>query len=368
MSKTLSGGLVLFLGVLLVSPGEASADDEEVDVKLGGAIRLNYGWKDYDDDSDGQFDFELFAVDVDITKGNWFVDSQFRFYQSFNAIHHAEVGYHFDDSNRLAVGVSQVPFGISPYASHGFWFGGTYYLGFEDDYDSGIKWTHTSGDWTFDSAYFFNSEYDNSARYGRYSFDVASTDTRDNKEDGQANFRAQYQLGPHVIGGSLQAGKIRNRTTNDTGNHVAAAVHFDGHFDSWNLQLQHIYYDFDTAPGLQNTDHRIAMSAFDFPFEIATEANVTSFNLAKTFTVGNQFVDKVVCYNDFTYTATSNKPGLTDSIQNVTGCTLIKDGLYTYIDWIAGKNMWFAGGPGIGVFDGPEKWHSRLNINIGYYF
>lgn len=358
----------MFLAILSVPSAEASADDDEVDLKLGGAIRLNYGWKDYDDDSDGQFDFELFAVDVDITKGKWFVDSQFRFYQDFNAVHHAEMGYKFDEADTLVVGVSQVPFGISPYSSHGFWFGGTYYLGFEDDYDSGMKWTHTSGDWTFDTAYFFNSEYDNSARYGRYSFDIASIEERDNKEDGQANFRAQYQLGSHVIGGSLQAGKFRNRTTNATGEHTAVALHFDGHFDSWNLQLQHIYYDFEAASELQTADHRIAMSAFDFPFEIATEANVTSFNLAKTFHLGNEFVDRVVCYNDFTYTSASNKPGLTDSIQNVTGCTLIKDGLYTYIDWIAGKNMWFAGGPGIGVYDGPEKWHSRLNINIGYYF
>ncbi|GAA0212144.1 outer membrane beta barrel protein [Kangiella japonica] len=368
MTKFLSGLSVLMLGSLMAFPCESFANDDETEVNIGGAVRLNYGWKDYDNDSDGAFDFELFAVDVDITKGKWFVDSQFRFYQTFNAIHHAEVGYNFDDENRLAVGVSQVPFGISPYASHGFWFGGTYYLGFEDDYDTGIKWTKTSGDWTFDTAYFFNSEYDDSARYGRYSFDIASTDVSDNKEDGQANFRAQYQWGDHVVGASLQAGKFRNRTTNAQGNHAAAAVHFDGNFDSWNIQLQHIYYDYEDAPELQTDNNRIAMSAFDFPFEVATEANVTSFNVAKTFKVGNDFLDKVVCYNDFTYTATNNKPGLTDSIQNVTGCTLIKDGLYTYVDWIAGKNMWFAGGPGIGIYNGPEKWRSRLNINIGYYF
>lgn len=367
MSKLMLISVLLFVALLLTS-SELSADNEEVDIKLGGAVRLNYAWKDYDNDSDGQFDFELFAVDVDITKGNWFVDSQFRFYQTFNAVHHAEVGYHFNDSDTLVVGVTQVPLGISPYSSHGFWFGGTYYLGFEDDYDSGIKWTRQSGDWLFDTAYFFNSEYDDSSRYGRYSFDLASIEGRDNKEDGHANFRAQYQWGDHTLGASVQAGTFRNRTTQAEGDHVAAAVHFDGHFDSWNFQLQHIYYDFEAAPELQTADNRIAMSAFDFPFEIAAEGHVSSINLAKTFTVGNDFLDKVVCYNDFTYTATPNKPGLTDSIQNVTGCTLIKDGLYTYIDWIAGKNMWFAGGPGIGIYNGPEKWHSRLNINIGYYF
>lgn len=367
MSHCLSALTVLSLSLLAFQPTAVSAE-EETDVNIGGAVRLNYNWKDYGDDDDGAFDFELFAVDVDVTRGNWFVDAQFRFYQTFDAVHHAEIGYRFSDEDTVVAGVSQVPFGISPYASHGFWFGGTYYLGFEDDYDTGIKWTRTVDNWTFDTAYFFNSEYDDSSRYGRYSFDIASIDGRDNKEDGQANIRAQYALGDHTIGASLQAGKIRNNTTNSLGNHYAGAVHFDGHFGSWNLQLQHIYYEFEQASELQTADGRIAMSAFDFPFEIATEANVTSFNVAKTFSVGNEFVDKVICYNDFTYTATPNEFQLTDSIQNVTGCTLIKGGLYTYIDWIAGKNMWFAGGPGIGVYDGPEKWHSRLNINIGYYF
>jgi hypothetical protein len=43
--------------------------------------------------------------------------------------------------------------------------------------------------------------------------------------------------------------------------------------------------------------------------------------------------------------------------------------MVTYVDWIAGNNMWFAGGPGIGIDDGsPSRWHSRLNVNIGFYF
>ena len=91
MSKFLSGLSVLMLGSLIVFPCESFANNDETEVNIGGAVRLNYGWKDYDNDSDGAFDFELFAVDVDITKGTWFVDSQFRFYQTFNAIHHAEI-------------------------------------------------------------------------------------------------------------------------------------------------------------------------------------------------------------------------------------------------------------------------------------
>lgn len=31
--------------------------------------------------------------------------------------------------------------------------------------------------------------------------------------------------------------------------------------------------------------------------------------------------------------------------------------------------MWFAGGDGIGINEGgPSQWHSRLNVNVGFYF
>jgi len=55
-------------------------------------------------------------------------------------------------------------------------------------------------------------------------------------------------------------------------------------------------------------------------------------------------------------------------VQNVTGCMLVSGGLYTYVDWIAGKNMWFAGGNGVGLESSAGEWNSRLNVNFGYYF
>lgn len=356
---------------LLFIQNDSQAATEEVKVDLGGAVRLNYSWKDYDNESNGTFDFELFRVDVNVEQGKWFLDAQYRWYQGFESIHHAEVGHTFNEFNSIRVGVTQVPFGIETYASHSFWFGGTYYLGLEDDYDTGIKWRHTDGNWTLDTAYFFNSEYDAPGRWGRYSFDVSSSynDARSNKEDGQFNVRTQYQLGKHTLGTSLQIGKFRNTTTLETGNHWAVGVHFDGHYQGeWNVQAQYIQYKYDSKESLGTSDHRITLAAFEFPFDIAAESKVTTFNLAKKFTINNDFIDTVTCYNDSTYIDASSHSGLADSIQNVTGCSLAKGGLYTYIDWIAGKNMWFAGGPGVGIDEGPSKWHSRLNINIGWYF
>ncbi|MCG7533168.1 hypothetical protein MHM98_17710 [Psychrobium sp. MM17-31] len=357
--------------VLFISSFYTQAGTAETDVKVSGAVRLNYAWKDYGNDSNGSFDFELFRLDVDATQGNWFLDAQFRWYQGFEAIHHGEVGYKFDNKNVISVGVTQVPFGIDPYGFHSFWFSGAYYLGFEDDYDTGIKWRKTSGDWTFDAAYFFNSEYDANSRWGRYSFDIASSydNERSNKEDGQLNARVQYQWGKHTIGTSAEIGRFTNTTSLDSGERWAFGMHFNGYFDNdWNVQAQYIHYRFEAKDTLGTQDNRIALAAFEYPFDIASQAQMLSLNIAKTFTIKNEFVDTVTCYNDHSYLAAANRSGLADSIQNVTGCSLTKGGIYTYIDWIAGKNMWFAGGSGVGVDNGDVGWHSRLNINIGYYF
>ena len=53
----------------------------------------------------------------------------------------------------------------------------------------------------------------------------------------------------------------------------------------------------------------------------------------------------------------------------LSGCLVNKKGLYLYIDWITGQNMWFAGGPGIGLDqEGWDEWKGRLNVNFGYFF
>ncbi|NTS78029.1 hypothetical protein HR060_14310 [Catenovulum sp. SM1970] len=340
-------------------------------VDMGGAFRLNYAWKDYGEDDNGSFDFELFRIDTKIEQGDLFLDAQYRWYQEFDTVHHLELGYIYDKNNTFLVGLTQVPFGIEPWASHSFWFGGTYYLGLEDDYDMGVKWQHKFGPFTLDTAYFFNSEYDNADHWKRYSFDVSAgyDNQRANREDGQINTRLQYKWGKHTLGTSLQYGQFTNDKSSDSGDHYAAAFHFDGYFkNDWKLQLQVIKYEYDAEETLETADHRITLSAFEAPFEIASSALVSSVNLAKSFRINKKWLDTITCYNDYTYIAAADEVGLTDSIQNVTGCAFSKGAIYTYVDWIAGKNMWFVGGDGVGINDGTDSWHSRLNINFGIYY
>lgn len=359
---------------LLSAPAAVNAADVE-GINFGGAVRLNYGWRDYDTqnkDRGGDFEIELFRINAKGTIGDVMLDAEWRRYNDFQAIHHAWLGYQFNEDMHVELGVTQVPFGLLPYASHSFWFSGAYYLGFEDDYDTGIKLVQKAGDWNFQYAFFKNPEYSNDSRADRYSFDLVTGGDQQNTETNQVNFRAVRTLthsesSNTEVGVSLQAGQMYNRATQDNGDRWAVAAHVNGNYGKWNVQLTGIGYEYNPDNPVGVSDDFVQYGSFGFPFLAAAKGSVWSANVARSFDVDWGPVTGVTCYNDFSY-IDADVNNSAESVQNVTGCMLVSGGLYTYVDWIAGKNMWFAGGNGVGLESSAGEWNSRLNVNFGYYF
>jgi hypothetical protein len=350
--------------------------DTGSDLTLGGALRLNYFWQDYNDtrkDKAGDFGLELFRIDVNGDYEDIYLSVQYRWYADFEAIHHGYFGYRLSPSLDAQIGIHQVPFGILPYASHSFWFDATYYLGFEDDYDAGIKLMKKYRQWDIQAAFYKNSEYVDSSRPARYSFDLITSDEQANEEINQVNFRAASDWEPIDglkinIGSSLELGQIYNQTTRGKGNRWAYALHSDVNVADWNVQLQLVQYSFRPKNPDGVDPSTIQLGAFLYPFFVSAKGTAVNANIAKSFSPSSVFIDKVTFYNDYSTVMPLDSNGLV-SIQNVTGCLLVKKGLYIYIDWIAGYNMWFAGGDGIGLKpDDGGNWHSRLNVNFGLYF
>jgi hypothetical protein len=358
------------------SDSTAADSTEKPTVTFGGAIRLNYSWQDYNpprQDRHGDFGFELFRADVNGEYGNIFLSVQYRWYEFFEAIHHGFFGYHINPEMDVEIGINQVPFGILPAASHSFWFGATYYMGFEDDYDAGIKLHYAKGPWNMHGAFYKNAEYVDASRTGRYSFDLVTADSQANSEINQFNFRGAYRWEPAAgvsvdLGGSLEFGQIYNDITRDKGDRYAYAGHADMRFGHWNLQLQWIEYSFFPAnpPGIDRST--VQLAAFAFPFLMASRGSAGTLNLARDIPLEWRVLDGIRCYGDLS--KIFPRGGDTQSsTQIVTGCLLMKERLYTYVDVITGQNMWFAGGAGIGLNDPTAReWNSRLNINMGFYF
>ncbi|WP_372486397.1 hypothetical protein AB9H29_09735 [Stenotrophomonas sepilia] len=348
-------------------PTEASEPDRNGDsyFKPGGAVRFNYGWLDYGPTS--RLQLELMRADLDAGTGPFSFSAQYRWYDGFDAVHHAYAGWQFSDATQLKAGIQQVPFGLLPTVSQSFWFGSGYYLGIEDDYDPGLVVIHRSGSTTWHLGWFSGDEYGSGARYDRYSFDVAQTEALPYRERQRLHARVEsardWGGGELLLGASAFAGKVQNTQTRRQYGHQGAALHAQWQRDGWTAQLQWARYRYD-VPG-----DRIAMSAFESPFQVAAQADVPSANIAYSF--GQKgWLDDITCYNNLSMTRpVGHRAGLRDSWQNVTGCSLQKGIMLTYVDWISGRNMWFAGGDGIGIDEGgPSRWHSRLNFNIGFYF
>ena len=101
----------LFIIPLYTFPTQAVEVTDELDI--GGAVRVNYAWKDYDNNA--KLEFELFRADVNYkTEDGLFASAQYRWYQDMDVIHHAYMGYQFDETQSIKVGVTQVPFGFLP--------------------------------------------------------------------------------------------------------------------------------------------------------------------------------------------------------------------------------------------------------------
>ncbi|MCU1126896.1 hypothetical protein JAK51_11790 [Stenotrophomonas maltophilia] len=338
--------------------------DKSANIDMGGAIRLAHSSLDHGPSSGPSI--ELISANLLGKIGSLSLSAEYRWYEDFKTVHHSYVSWVPGENFALKVGIQKVPFGLLPMASQGFWAGSGYYLGIEDDYDQGFVLTHRRGDATLHLGWFLGDEYGTGSRYERYSFDVATTDELPYRERGRLHARLEHSanfLGVGVLlGASGFSGKVQNTVSGQAHDHWGAAIHSQLTHGDWTLQIQSARYVYAVPNG------RIAMSGLQFPFKVAARSDVSTVNIAYSF--GSQsWLDNVTCYNNLSITRPLMRSGSRESWQNVTGCSIRKGIMLTYVDWIAGKNMVFLGGDGIGLQgERSSQWNSRLNLNVGFYF
>ncbi|MBW8190593.1 OprO/OprP family phosphate-selective porin [Neiella marina] len=361
---------------------EVAANNEQMSgVELGGAVRFQYSYEAYDSDNKdrgGDFDFDTFRLDLNGNVGDVILSAQYRWFDYMDVIHHAWVGYNFYEEQQARIGITKVPFGILPYASHNFFFSANYYVGLEDDYDMGVNYSYVTASDQLDLAFYKNDEQGGidgyvSDRSERYSYDVvgvrlegegifdvptlqaAETNTLNGRYAHIFNFD---QMAVEV-GVSGQVGQLELDQGKD-GDHFAAALHSVIDVGQWNIQLQASTYEYD-VDGM-NVDQMV-VGAYAFFDTIAAEADLYLANIAYSQPVQWGPVSNLTFYND--YTLVSGKSGnLEDTFMNVTGVAVTAGGLYTYFDYVMAENQPFIGGSMAG--DGDTE--HRFNANFGYYF
>ncbi|WP_299810411.1 hypothetical protein [uncultured Shewanella sp.] len=379
MKKTTKFMLSMVATAIALSGSSAYAAEQTEDgIKLGGAVRVNYAYRDYDEvnkDKGGDFYFDMAAIKFDGKHGDWGLSAEYRFTSGTDYIKYGYAYYDVDPDWQLQVGINKVPFGNRDFISNSYWFGIPYYLGFEDDHDTGIKAVYEKNGWHTDLAFYKSAEYGPSENK-RYSTDIysgtiaASGITYYNEETNQFNLRqtytAEHEGGQTTLGGSVQYGQIYNSNTGNNGDRYAVALHLDSSYKGWNLQLQAMQYEYDAADAVDA--NKIAVSVVSWQYEIASKGQSYSANIAKTFATD---WGSVKCYNDFgLMTPDVDDSSYDNSMQNVTGCAISAGPTYTMVDFVMGKNMTFstANNDHVGLPEMGDSWDKRVNINFGYYF
>lgn len=351
------------------------------EIQVGGAVRFQYKYEDHSRPNkrqDGVFEMDTIRLNLDGSIGDVLLSAEYRHYDYMNVVHHAWVGYDFTDSLQGQAGVNRVPFGVSPYNSHSFFFSSNYYVGLEDDHDFGLKLIYNEGPLNLQGAFYFNDEHGAGGPGGAesYSFNIVGArapgegtyadPVRGAFDNNLFNTRAAYTFGYDTdysteVGISGQYGGVVDGSGRSIGDQQAVAAHLVGNYGPWNLQLQATRYEYDMDDG---TD-RMAMAAYAYYDTIASEATTYTGNVAYSLPVHWGPVSNLTFYNDHSI-ITDKSANLADTWMNVTGVAVTAGGLYTYIDLILAENQPFIGG----TMDSTTKpgTNTRFNINFGYYF
>ncbi len=385
--------LVLLFAILMSINifAQSNKPPEEKAVEIGGALRFNYNlssWKPGQKERGGDFGFDLFRINVKAIHKGVKLNAEYRLYSSGfggGMLKQGWVAYDFNQKNEIQFGLTQVPFGITQYNSHNWFFSINYYLGLEDDHDMGMKYKHRGDKWDFDIAFFKNAE---ELRFGdnsdisdsRYSYDVSSIDlpgsgkSLRNKETNQVNVKAIYKIGEgrvkHQLGASVQYGGLYNLDTKETGHHSAFTGHYELNAGSYNLKLQLTQYKLDAKNPADQPSEVIAMTAYGAPYLIAAQGNLYTIGMTYTMVVKWGPISNLQLYNDFGVLDKSNQD-FESSFMNVTGVLLTAGNVYTYFDLASGKNHPWLGDVWTSAFaEGTPNtdWEFRFNINMGYYF
>ena len=403
---------LLLLTAMFGLKGSLVAQDDD-GFTFGGAMRYNIISTSYNETkTNPAFTWDTWRLNVDGSVSDVDLSFEYRFYPTFGThfIHHGFLGYGLSDNVYMELGVTQVPFGITTYASHSWWFQGQYYVGLEDDYDMGINFDITPNDKMKLSLSYFRQQEPEGPKFGgdvtfggsgpgRYSYDVVPGtgyyfDDAGNLTSASANLRELNQFNARLaydiasgweIGASAQVGGIYNATLDESETATAFAGHVVGNFGNFNLKAQYMNYNYN-AKGDNGEDLAIIqMGAYGYEYfgsglnpgddgfysgGVAKQANIIAAGLAYSVPVEWGPISNLQFYVDYTM-IDKTEEDFYDTEHLVPGMLITAGSIYTYVDYAMGKNQpWLTGSFGKGLGTGVEDpdWNTRFNVNIGYYF
>ena len=357
-------------------------------VRIGGAMRVNYVYGDYDNSRRGEdigdVDLDNFRINVDLDHENIIGKAEYRFYDGYSMMHTAWLGYRSDGLGSLKAGIVRVPFGPGPYGASASWFFDQhYYVGLSDDMDLGVMWTKPFGDLTVDLAYYVEDEGNwdgNSLDSARYSYDVVRRKADEANGAAGAGFEESHQFNLRLVystdgmgdlGASFQYGMLKGKNVDDDGaDHYAVSAHAKTPVGAFTLMSQITYYEYDITDDTPwGTGELIPMGAYDYAALVASRAVIPALSLSYggIDTSGISWLDGVTPYVEWS-SIMKRADGHNDSSMFTMGAAWARGGWYIYTDFVFSDGNYFVGDTGDFGANADNEWQKRFNINFGYYF
>ncbi|WP_457788122.1 hypothetical protein [Pseudomonas sp. PL-6] len=379
----------MFCAALLFAQGVAAAPVTE-NLDVGGALRARF---DYDPDRDIQkLSFDTFRIDVNYRSETWIGSAQYRFYGGSYPYDYVDsigdvsfpawawIGYKFDETQQVQVGINQMPFGLLPYYGSTFYLGLGNVIGLEDVHNLGVKYIKDDADWSLHAAFYPSDggQWTGTSRGGKsFSTNVADADDyvvdgSDNDEQNKLVLRLARQLRvggwSSEIGGSLLTSTLENQDTGKDGRRSVFAAHYLGQNGPWGVQLQATRQQME--PKNAGTDKVVTFGSFDGTFNVASKGNLYLADLSYDLPGSYWLFSGVKLYGNYSRFDKSES-SFKDSERFILGTSFSFKELWIALEWLHGKNDPYLGGSsytqslGSG---GSDQWENQLYANIGYYF
>lgn len=369
-------------------PAGAVAINDNLDI--GGAVRARI---DYDPDRDlEKLSFDTAFLTTSYNSDSWIGAAKYRFYGDaypyeytdkvgdISFAEYAWIGYKFDESRQVQIGLNKIPFGLQPY------FGSTFFLslgnviGLEDIQNVGAKYIQQHDDWNLQLGYYLHpaDQGEGTSRGGRtYATSVATGD--DYVTDGSDNHERDILVGrlardiklgawQSEIGASLLTSSLENQDTHDSGRRNALAVHYLGKNGPWGVQLQATRQEM--TPENPGSDELVSFGSFDGTFNVAAKGELyvtdLSYELPGTF----GWFSGVKVYGNYSL-FDKDESDFENSQRFILGTSFSLKDLWIAVEWLHGKHDPYIGGgsytQSLGA-GGSDRWENQLYTNIGYYF
>lgn len=349
---------------------------------FSGWLRANIQDKNYSNDEHKlKFDAAKLAIQYDATQ--FFGNFEYRCYQfdeicDFSSLVNANLGYKINPSNRITIGIQDVPFGPGRGWSTN-WFGDiTVTSGLSDIHHLGVNFnTQLSDDTTIDLAYFarnagsYVGDSKNAARYSASYVNPNDPNETRLQEKNMLVSRIDQKLPLWIDGLNLSAGgsywysQLDNKTNNQTGHRNSWAIFSRAHYNNFNLTLTTGRNKIKNKDLLQ--PNYSVMGAFDTNYYVANDADFYAID------INYAYKDPNGRFNLTPYATYSlynkNIDDYKDSTRHTIGAQLDVKKFSFATEYIFGKNDPFINGnmQSLAIADNKPT-HKMLNLLFFYNF